>query len=216
MALTKGTQTVLDAWALTANGSVRVGAFLNVESAYSAKLFIKAALGEAVASTGQPEVIVLTTGVNADPSCLDKFTPWARYIGPVGTPLTPLAFDATEPVGETVIACQNPVTNNYDNNGKFKFVKNTTAANSEIIYQTTNSLDAGDTITIAKGLENEQTAAASTILDIDHATTEVVAQWTCWVDCVDLKGIMLIYNANYDTDGPDVYTTCQYILNTGV
>ena len=215
MALTKGNQTVLDAWALTANGSIRKGTFLDISSAYSAKLFVKAALGEAVASTGQPQVIVQVCGVNADPAAMEQWSTYFRAIGPVGTPVV-LAVGDTEPIGETQIACTNPATAGIDWPGKFKFIKHTTPANSEIIYQTNLALDAEDFITILDGLENEQTAAASIIVDIDSPTAEVVKQWTVMIDCIDLKGVRVIYDATYDPDGPDVYTSCQYILNTGV
>ena len=213
MALTKGSQTTLDEWALTANTAVRLGTELDVSTAYQCVLNIKAALGEAVPSTGQPEVIIQTTG-EASPAKED-WTPYMRMVGPVGTPVV-LALDATEPAAETEIACTNPATANIDNDGKFKFIKNTTAANSEVIFQTANSGDAGDTITILDGLANEQTAAASIIVDIDHERTEVVAQWTVTIDCMAISRIRLIYNADYDTDGPDVYTYCAYTLNTGI
>uniref|UniRef100_A0A6M3KB34 Uncharacterized protein n=1 Tax=viral metagenome TaxID=1070528 RepID=A0A6M3KB34_9ZZZZ len=214
MALTKGSQTTLDEWAVTANTAILLGTELDVSAAYQCTLYIKAAIVEAVASTGQPEIIVQTTG-EATPAKED-WTNYVRLIGPSGTPVTPLAFDATEPAAETVIACQNPVTANIDNNGKFKFIKNTTAANSEVVFQTANSADAGDTITILDGLANEQTAAASTIHDIDSATAEVVKQWTLSIDCRGLSRIRNIYNANYDTDGPDVMCYCAYTLNTGL
>jgi len=214
MALTKGSQTTLDEWAVTANTAIRLGTELDVSTAYFCTLNIKAALAEAVASTGQPEVIVQVTG-EATPA-KDDWTNYMRLIGPVGTPVTPLAFDATEPAGETSIACQNPVTANIDNDGKFKFIKHTTVANSEVVFQTANSGDAGDTITILDGLANEQTAAASTIHDIDHARTEVVAQWTLGIDCTALSRIRIIYNADYDTDGPDVMCYSAYTLNTGI
>ena len=214
MALTKGSQTTLDEWALTANAAMRLGTELDVSSAYYCTLYIKAALGEAVASTGQPEVIIQTTG-EASPA-KDDWTPHIRLTGPSGTPVTPLALNATEPAAETIIACTNPVTAGIDNDGKFKFIKNTTVANSEIIFQTANSGDAGDTITILDGLANEQTAAASVIMDIDDVSNEVVAQWAITIDCLTLSRIRVIYNADKDTDGPDVYTFCAYTLNTGI
>lgn len=214
MALTKGSQTTLDEWALTANAAIRLGIELDVSSAYQCKLDIKAALGEAVASTGQPEVIIQTTG-EASPAN-DDWTNYMRLIGPQGTPVTPLAFDATEPVDETVIACTDPVTAGIDNDGKFKFIKNTTVANSEVVFQTANSGDAGDTITILAGLANEQTAAASVIMDIDDPDLEVVSQWSITIDCLAISRIRLIYNADHDTDGPDVYTFCAYTLCTGI
>lgn len=214
MALTKGSQTTLDEWALTANTAIRLGTELDVSSAYQCKLDIKAVLGEAVASEGQPEVIIQTTG-EASPA-KDDWTNYMCLIGPQGTPVTPLALDATESAGETVIACTNPETAGIDNDGKFKFIKHTTVANSEIVFQTANGGDAGDTITILDGLANEQTAAASVIMDIDDADLEVVAQWAITIDCIAISRIRIIYNADKDTDGPDVYTFCAYTLNTGI
>lgn len=214
MALTKGSQTTLDEWALTANAAIRLGTELDVSSAYQCKLDIKAVLGEAVASTGQPEVIVQTTG--EDSPANDDWTNYMRFIGPQGTPVTPLAFDATEPIGETVIACTNPVTAGIDNDGKFKFILNTVVADSEVVFQVSNSGDAGDTITILDGLANEQDITTSKIMDIDDADLEVVAQWAITIDCLALSRIRVIYNADHDTDGPDVYTFCSYTLCTGI
>lgn len=213
MALTKGSQTTLDEWAVTANTAIRLGTELDVSTAYSCKLDIKVALGEAVASSGQPEVIIQTTG-EATPA-KDDWVNYARVIGPSGTPVV-LAVGATEPAAETVIACTNPTTAGIANNGKFKFIKNTTVANSEIIYQTACSADAGDTITILDGLANEQTAAASIIVDINSVTVEAVMQWSFDINCIGVSRIRVIYNANYDSDGPDVYCYSAYTLTTGM
>lgn len=214
MALIKGSQTTLDEWLLTVNTAIRLGAELDVSSAYQCKLDIKAVLGEAVASTGQPEVIIQTTG-EASPA-KDDWTNYMRLIGAQGTPVAPLAFDATEAAGETVIACTNPVTAGIDNDGKFKFILNTVVADSEVVFQTANSGDAGDTITILDGLANEQDITTSYIMDIDDPDLEVVAQWAITMDCLSLSRIRLIYNADHDTDGPDVYTYSAYTLNTGI
>jgi len=214
MALTKGDQTTLDEWALTANGAVRLGAELDVSSAYQCKLYIKAVLGEAVASTGQPEIIIQTTG-KASPA-KDDWTIEMPLVGPQGTPVTPLAFDATEPAAETVIACTNPETAGIDNDGKFKFILNTVVADSEVVFQVSNSGDGGDTITILDGLANEQDITTSYIMDIDDPDLEVVAQWAITIDCLAISRIRIIYNANNDVDGPDVYTFCAYTLCTGI
>ena len=212
--LIKGSQTTLDEWALTANAAIRLGAELDVSSAYQCKLYIKAVLGEAVASTGQPKIIIQSTGESSPAK--DDWTVELPLIGPQGTPITPLALDDTEPADDTVIACTNPVTAGIDNDGKFKFIKNTTVANSEVIFQTANSGDAGDTITLLDGLANEQTAATSVIMDIDDPDLEVVAQWAITIDCLTISRIRVIYDADHDTDGPDVYTFCAYTLCTGV
>ena len=212
MALSKGSQTTLDEWALTANAAVRLGTELDVSSAYYCKLYIKAALGEAVASTGQPEVIIQSTG-EASPA-KDDWTNEMRLIGPSGTPVCP-TLNATEPAGETSLATLNPATENIDNDGKFKFLLHTTVANSEVVFQTANGGDGGDTITILDGLTNEQDTNTK-VLDIDDVSNEVVAQWAIVIDCLTLSRIRVIYNADKDTDGPDVYCFSAYTLNTGV
>jgi len=212
MALTKGSQTELDAWVLTANAAIRLGAELDVSSAYHCTLNIKAALGEAVASTGQPEIIIQTTGEGTPAT--DDWTNYARLIGPVGTPVVP-TLNATEPAAETSLATLNPATQSIDNDGKFKFLRHTTIANSEVVFQTANSGDGGDTITILDGLAHEQDTN-TIVVDIDDARDEAVRMWTIGVDCLSLSRIRLIYNADYDTDGPDVVCRCDYTLNTGV
>jgi len=214
MALTKGSQTTLDEWALTANTAVRLGTELDVSSAYQCMLNIKAALGEAVASSGQPEIIIQVTG-EASPA-KDDWINYFRFIGPQGTPVAPLAFDATEPAAETEIACTNPATAGVDYDGKFKFIKNVTIADCEVVFQVSNTGDGGDTITILDGLANEQDIATSYIMDIDDPVLEVVSQWAINIDCLAINRIRIIYNANYDTDGPDVYCYSAYTLNTGI
>ena len=212
MALTKGSQTTLDEWVVTANAAVRLGTELDVSFAYHCTLYIKAALGEGVASTGQPEVIIQTTG-EASPAKED-WTNYARMVGPVGTPVVP-TLNATEPAGETSLATLNPATENIDNDGKFKFLRHNTIANSEVVFQTANSGDGGDTITILDGLTNEQDTN-TIVVDIDDARNEAVAQWTLGINCIGISRIRIIYNADYDTDGPDVVCYSAYILNTGL
>lgn len=212
MALTKGSQTELDAWAVTANTAVRLGTELDVSSAYECTLYIKAALGEAVASTGQPEIIVQTTGEGTPAT--DDWTNETRMVGPIGTPVVP-TLNATEPAAETSLATLNPATENIDNDGKFKFLRHTTIANSEIVFQTANSGDGGDTITILAGLAHEQDTN-TIVVDIDDARNEAVAQWRLNINCMSVSRIRIIYNADYDTDGPDVVCRADYTLNTGV
>ncbi|MBW2606133.1 MAG: hypothetical protein JRD05_00710 [Deltaproteobacteria bacterium] len=212
MALIKGSQTTLDEWAVTANAAVRLGTELDVSLAYSCTLHIKAALGEAVASTGQPEVIIQITG-EASPA-KDDWTNYMRLVGPSGTPKVP-TLNATEPAGETSLATLNPATAGIDNDGKFKFLRHATIANSEVVFQTANSGDGGDTITILDGLANEQNTN-TIVVDFDDARVEAVSQWTITIDCIALSRIRIIYNADYDTDGPDVVCHSAYTLNTGI
>ena len=215
MALTKGSQTTLDEWALQTNAdttAVRLGTALDVSTAYQCTLYIKAALTEAVASTGTPQIIIQTTGEGTPAK--DDWTTYTTMIGPAGTPVTD-TLNATEPAGETVLAVVDPTTSGVDNDPKFKFLLHTTVANSEIVYQIACSADAGDTITILDGLTNEQDTNTQ-IWDFDSATVEAVMQETLTIDCRSLAWIRLIYNADYDADGPNLHTFCAYTLNTGI
>ena len=215
MALTKGSQTTLDEWALQTNAdttAVRLGTALDVRTAYQCTLNIKAALTEAVASTGTPEIIIQVSGEGTPAK--DDWTTYMRLVGPAGTPVTD-TLNATEPAGETVLAVVDPATSNVDNDPKFKFLLHTTVANSEVVYQISNTADAGDTITILDGLANEQDTNTQ-IWDIDSATVEAVGQWTVTIDCMSLAWIRVIYNADYDADGPNLHTSCAYTLNTGI
>jgi hypothetical protein len=212
MALNKGSQTTLDEWVETAAAAVRLGTELDVSSAYECTLYIKAALGDKTASTGQPEVIVQTTGEGSPAK--EDWTNYFRGVGPVGTAVS-ADFGGAEAQGQTVLSITNPATQNVDNDGKFKFIKDSTVANCEVVFQTANSGDGGDTITILDG-----TAIAhdtdDCVMDLDDARNEVVAQWTLNINCLSLSRLRVIYNVDYDTDGPRVFTYCAYTLNTGV
>ena len=136
MSLTKTTGEV-DAWAEIDTGAIREGANVDVSDAYEATLHIDCALCEATAHTGTEIIVQIGTDT------ADKDTNWStlvRLIGPIGTAVT-LALNATEPIGETVLEALNPVAGNMDNDKKFKFLEHATDANSEIVYQVSNSGD---------------------------------------------------------------------------
>ncbi|KKN70112.1 hypothetical protein LCGC14_0434370 [marine sediment metagenome] len=110
---------------------------IDVSASFETTLHIDCALSSTTAHTGTEIIVQISSEAGVDGSWTDV----ARFIGPTGTAISN-AFAATEPAGETVIAIANPVANNLDNVGKFKFVENTVVADSEIIYQTEVGADA--------------------------------------------------------------------------
>ncbi len=209
MAPTKTTAEV-DAWAEIAQAGSRLGAETDVSGANSAMLHIKMALSNTTAHTGTEAIVQVGSDTG---NGNDNWETIARLIGPIGTAVS-LSLDATEPIGETAIAVTNPVTANMDNDGKSKFIEHGTPANSEIVYQSANSGDAGDTITILKGLGHEQTSS-STIFDIDDAVTEAVLQVSVEIP-PDADRVRVIYNNNYDPDGATVFTSARLTTTTSL
>ncbi len=110
---------------------------IDVSPSFETTLHIDVALSSTTAHTGTEIIVQIASEAGVDGS----WTEIARFIGLIGTAFS-TAFAATEPVGETVIAIDNPVANNLDNVGKFKFVENTVAADCEIIWQTEVGADA--------------------------------------------------------------------------
>ena len=210
MALTKTTAEV-DEWAEIAQAGHRLGAETNVADSYGAVLYIAVALSTTTAHTGTEVVIEIGTDTG---DATDNWAIFTRFVGVSGTAVL-LALAATEPIGETTIAVTNPVTANMDNDKKFKFIENTTAADSEIVYQTANSGDAGDTITIATGLAHEQDITTSIIYDIDDAVREAVSQHVIEIPA-SADRVRVKYNNNYDPNGSTVFVSSRITKVTGI
>lgn len=210
MALTKSTAEI-DAWAEIAQAGIREGVNTDVSDMYAATLHIDCALSSTTAHTGTEIIVQIGTDTG---DANDNWSDLVRFISVTGTAVL-LAFDATEPIGETTIAVTNPVTANMDNDKKFKFVENTTAADSEIVYQVSNSGDAGDTITIQDGLTHEQDITTSIIYDIDSATAEAVKQHQIALPS-SADRVRVLYNNNFDSNGSTVFTRCRITKVTGI
>jgi len=133
---TKTENTEVLAWQEIAQNTVLESGSIDVSASWDSILHIFIALSNTTAHTGTEIIVQGGSEAGVDGS----WSTIARFIGPVGTAVS-CAFAATEPAGETTIAITNPVTNNMDNDGKFKFVENTVAADCEIVYQTANSGD---------------------------------------------------------------------------
>lgn len=110
---------------------------IDVSACWQATLHIDCALSSTTAHTGTEIIVQIGSEASVDGSWTDL----VRFIGPTGTAVS-LAFAATEPAGETVIALANPTAGNMDNVGKFKFVENTVVADCEIVFQTEVGADA--------------------------------------------------------------------------
>ncbi len=210
MALTKVNATEIDAWLEVAQDGTRLGATEDLAANYGSLLHVDVALCTTTAHTGTEVVVqILSDSTNAK----DNWHTLTRYVCCVGTAVT-LALDATEPAGETSIACTNPATANMDNDGKFKFIEHATDANSEIVYQSANGGDGGDTITILDGLAHEQTSS-SALFDIDDAVTEAVSMQTISIP-IEADSVRVLINNTYDADGSAVFTRTRLSELTGV
>ena len=135
--VTKTENTSVLAWQEIAQNAVLESGSIDVSASQSSTLHIFCALSSTTAHTGTEIIVQVGSEAGVDGS----WTNLTRFIGPVGTAVS-CAFAATEPAGETTIAITGPVANNMDNDGKFKFVENTVAADSEVVYQISNSGDA--------------------------------------------------------------------------
>lgn len=194
--------SVIDAWLEVAQAGIRIGAEQSVATDVDMALLIEVALVTTTAHTGTRVTVQVSEEASGD----GFWTSLQPFVGPLGTAVV-LALDATEPIGETSIAVTDPVTANLDNDGKFKFIEHATDAVSEIVYQTANSGDAGDTLTIAYGLANEQTSS-SQIFDIDHAVNEALLQRVVPIPA-SVSRVRVIYDNNYDPDGSAVFTRAR-------
>lgn len=130
------TESSVIAWQEIAQNAVLETGAIDCSASWDTTLHIFIALSSTTAHTGTQIIVQSGSEDGTDGS----WSNIARFIGPVGTAVA-VALAATEPAGETVIAITNPVTNNMDNDGKFKFIENTVAADSEIVYQVSNSGD---------------------------------------------------------------------------
>ncbi len=210
MAPTKTTAGI-DAWASVAQAGFREGVNTDVSDAYEATLHIDCALATTTAHTGTEMIVQIGTDTGDGD---ENWSTLVRFIGVTGTAISTI-FAATEPAAETTIAITDPATNNQDNDKKFKFVENTVDADSEIVYQVSNTGDGGDTVTIQDGLAFEQDITTSIMYDIDHATAEAISMHQIALPNTADR-VRVLYNNNYDPDGSVVFTRTRITKTTGL
>lgn len=200
---TKTATTELLGWTEIAQGAVQESAEFNVSENLQSDLHIITCLSSTTAHTGT-EVIVFTGSSSAD----DDWTELTRYSCCVGTAIK-IDLGGDEAAAQTVLTVTDPVTNNLDNDGKWVFLEHTgTIANCELVYQTDNSGDAGDTVTVLDGLTHAQTAAASDFYTIDSATGSVVNNKPVSIP-ESISRVKVVWNNNYDPDGSTVHVMAR-------
>lgn len=208
MALTKSVASV-DEWAEVAQNTVREGATTDVSDCYAVELHIYCCISSTTAHTGTEIIVQVSSNTSGD----EDWNVLTVFVGPTGTALS-VALAGSEAAGQTELSVTNPVTNNMDNDGKFKFLEHTTVANSEIIFQTANSGDSSDTITVLDGLANAH-SATSNIFDIDHATNQAVGMYVVSLP-FGTNRCRVINDNTYDPDGSTVHTNCRITKVTAV
>ena len=191
----------VDVWAEIAQNAVREGTPADISGALEATLYVDAALSSTTAHTGTEILVQVSSAASGD---ADWHTIYAPVVL-VGTAVK-ADFAATEAAGQTVLSVTDPVTANVDNNAKLKFIEDATAANSEIVYQTANGGDAGDTVTVLDGITNAHADTAD-LWDVDSATVSAVAQRS--FPLPRACRVRVIYNNMYDADGSTVFTRAR-------
>ena len=123
-------------WTDVAQAGVTETGTIDISADFDSTLHVDCCLSSTTAHTGTEIIVQIASEAAVD----DAWTTLVSFIGPTGTAIS-AAMPAEEAAGQTVIGLTNPVTNNFDNDGKFKFFKNGTIANSEIVFQVSNSGD---------------------------------------------------------------------------
>ena len=195
--------SVIDAWAEVAQNAIRIGDdTTSVAADVAMNLLIDVALVTTTAHTGTKVIVQVSEETSGD----GTWSTLEEFISKTGTAVVD-TLNATEPIGETTLAMDNPASSGLDNDGKFKFIEHTTPANSEIVYQVSNTGDASDTITIAFGLTNQQDTN-SQVFDFDDATAEAVLQKVVPLP-PSVSRVRVIYNNKFDPDGSAVFTRAR-------
>jgi hypothetical protein len=206
-ALTKSTD-VVDVFAEVTAGTAREGATYDLSTAYQATLCIDVCLSEAAAETAGGtiwvEISSNTTG-DADWEVLTSFG------GPTGTPFK-RDLSAEEAAGQTVLSTLDPVTGNLNHHGKFLFIEDATAANSEIVFSVSDQGDAGDTITVLDGTTTTH-ADTGDIWSID-GTASAVAQYV--VNIPDTAYRVRVVYDNINATGTDFFSRARLTKITGI
>lgn len=135
--ITKTETTQALEWTDVAQAGVTETGTIDVSDSRATMLHIDCCLSSTTAHTGTEIIVQMASEAGVDDAWTDIVP---GFTGPTGTAIS-AAMPAEEAAGQTVIGLTNPVTNNFDNDGKFKFFKNGTIANSEIVFQVSNSGD---------------------------------------------------------------------------
>lgn len=123
-------------WTDIVQGGVTETGTIDVSDSRATTLHIDCCLSSTTAHTGTEIIVQIASEAGVDDAWVDL----VKFVGPTGTAISAV-LPSNEAAAQTEISITDPVTNNFDNDGKFKFMKNGTIANSEIVFQTANSGD---------------------------------------------------------------------------
>lgn len=208
-AIAKTQNTELLGWTEVAQNSIQQSAVFDTSQSYASGIAVITALSSTTAHTGT-EVIILKGSSTAD----DDWTEVTRYVCCIGTAFKS-DFAGDEAAGQNVLSITNPATGNLDHDAKWVFIEHTgTIANCEIAYQTANSGDAGDTITVLDVTTHAQTAADSDVYTCDAAVSAVDTR-SIQV-AADGSRYKVIWNNKYDADGSTVHVMARGTKMTGI
>lgn len=134
---TKTETQVLEWNEMTLNQTVETDS-IDVSDSFGTILHIDCCVTETDTSTGFRVVVEIASEAGVDDA-------WTTVVDIIAFSLNNVAVAAVLPgnvaAGLTVIGITNPVATGVDDDGKFKFIRNDTLANSEIVYQVSNSGD---------------------------------------------------------------------------
>lgn len=190
---------VVDAWAAVAQNAIREGAIVDLESDQNAILHIDCALTAAVSHTGT-EIIVQVSSSATDDEFWSNLTP---VIGPLGTPNTENITNDPLAAGSTTITCASTI--GYTTKAEWRFIKDVTIANSELIMQT--DVSANVNISILDGTKRAHVLNTPMWSIADTLLVQLPAE---------ARRARVIYNNTYDSDGASIATRCRAVTISGL
>lgn len=214
-AITKTQNTEAMDWSKATLGTV-LSAEVACGSAYATTLHIDVGLAGTTAHLGVEIIVQVASEVTVN----DAWSDLTRFVGLIGT-ATKSDFGANEAAAQTELSITNPATGNLDHNGKFVFIypaDDANIASCEIAYQTANTGDAGDTITVLNGIHNAQTVDTD-IYTIDGAggigSNEAVLTRAVAIPPSITRARVIINNA-YGATGSTVIARVRATQETGI
>ena len=197
--VTAKSYTTVDAWTAIAQNAILEGATMDLSAVQRVVLHIDCVLTAAVAHTGT-EIIMQTSSSDVDDEFWSDFT---KVIGPLGTPNTENATNNPMAVDETVITMAS--TTGYATKAEWRFIKDATIANSELVLQT--DVSANVNMTVLNGVKRSH--VQNTPMWNIAETIEVELP-------LETPRARVIYNNTYDADGASITIRCRATAISGM
>lgn len=198
-ALSKSVGAV-DEWAEIAQNAVREGATTDVSTYYQATLHIAYGLSSEVAHTGTKISVQGSSTTSGDE---DWYT-IAEFTTKTGTPNTE-AFGGSEAGGATVLEVASTTGLYDDDETRWIFIEDNTAANSEIALLVSHV--ANVSVTVQDGITNAHDTSDA-MFDIADSLSISIPD--------TVNRVRIIYDNTYDSDGATLFTYCRISGITGI